>query len=63
MRSPLYKLIFPSTVLDKSAVDHIRTTLGGYRYATAVGSDITGRRDFAPHAGAVRASAAEGRGG
>ena len=42
MRSPLYKLIFPSTVLDKSAVDHIRTTLGGYRYATAVGSDITG---------------------
>jgi hypothetical protein len=42
MRSPLYKQIFPSTVLDKSAVDHIRTTLGGYRYATAVGSDITG---------------------
>jgi hypothetical protein len=42
MRSPLYKLIFPGTVLDKSAVDHIRTTLGGYRYATAVGSDITG---------------------
>ena len=42
MRSPLYKLIFPGTVLDKSAVDHIRTTMGGYRYATAVGSDITG---------------------
>src|SRR5277367_4830314 len=42
MRSPLYKQIFPSTVLDKSAVDHIRTTMGGYRYATAVGSDITG---------------------
>jgi hypothetical protein len=42
MRSPLYKKIFPSTVLDKSAVDHIRTTMGGYRYATAVGSDITG---------------------
>ena len=34
--------IFPKTVLDKSAVDHIRTTMGGYRYATAVGSDITG---------------------
>jgi hypothetical protein len=42
MRSPLYKRIFPGTTLDKSAVDHIRTTLGGYRYATAVGSDITG---------------------
>jgi predicted phage terminase large subunit-like protein len=42
MRSPLYKLLFPGTILDKSAVDHIRTTMGGYRYATAVGSDITG---------------------
>jgi phage terminase large subunit-like protein len=42
MRSPLYKTIFPGTVLDKSAVDHIRTDMGGYRYATAVGSDITG---------------------
>jgi phage terminase large subunit-like protein len=42
MRSPLYKLIFPGTVLDKSAVDYIRTAMGGYRYATAVGSDITG---------------------
>ena len=42
MRSPRYKLLFPGTVLDKSAVDHIRTTMGGYRYAAAVGSDITG---------------------
>jgi hypothetical protein len=42
MRSPRYKQIFPATILDKSAVDHIRTTMGGYRYATAVGSDITG---------------------
>jgi hypothetical protein len=42
MHSPLYKLIFPGTILDKSAVDHIRTTMGVYRYATAVGSDITG---------------------
>ena len=42
MRSLLYKLFFPGTVLDKNAVDHIRTTMGGYRYATAVGSDITG---------------------
>jgi phage terminase large subunit-like protein len=42
MRSPFYKKIFPGAVLDKSAVDYIRTTMGGYRYATAVGSDITG---------------------
>jgi len=42
MRSELYRRVFPSTVLDKTAVDHIRTTKGGYRYATAVGSDITG---------------------
>jgi phage terminase large subunit-like protein len=42
MRSPLYKHIFPRTVLDKTAMDYIRTTKGGYRYATAVGSDITG---------------------
>ena len=42
MRSELYRRIFPKTILDKSAVDHIRTTQGGYRYATAVGSDITG---------------------
>jgi phage terminase large subunit-like protein len=42
MRSPLYKHIFPLTVLDKTAMDYIRTTKGGYRYATAVGSDITG---------------------
>ena len=42
MRSESYRRIFPNTVLDKTAVDHIRTTQGGYRYATAVGSDITG---------------------
>ena len=42
MRSQLYRRIFPGSVLDKIAVDHIRTTKGGYRYATAVGSDITG---------------------
>jgi phage terminase large subunit-like protein len=42
MRSPLYKQIFPQTILDKTAVDHFRTTMGGHRYATAVGSDITG---------------------
>jgi hypothetical protein len=42
MRSEFYPAIFAGAILDKSAVDHIRTTLGGYRYATAVGSDITG---------------------
>jgi predicted phage terminase large subunit-like protein len=40
MRSELYRRIFPNTILDKSAVDHIRTTQGGYRYATdAEGKD------------------------
>ena len=42
MRSELYRRIFPKTILDKSAAGHIRTETGGYRYATAVGSDITG---------------------
>lgn len=42
MQSPVYRRIFPGTVLDKKAVDHIRTTKGGHRYATSVGSDITG---------------------
>lgn len=42
MRSPLYKLIFPGLRLDKQALDYIRTSQGGYRYATAVGSHITG---------------------
>jgi len=42
MMSPLYRRIFPWTVLDKKAVDYIRTTQGGHRYATSVGSDITG---------------------
>jgi predicted phage terminase large subunit-like protein len=42
MRSPLYKKLFPATQLQKSSEDHIRTTKGGYRYATSVGSTITG---------------------
>jgi len=42
MQSPLYRLIFPDVELDKKAVDYIRTTKGGYRYATSIGSDITG---------------------
>lgn len=42
MKSSIYQRIFPGTALDKSAVDYVRTTKGGYRYATSVGSDITG---------------------
>ncbi len=42
MRSALYRTIFPNVRLDKSAVDYIRTPQGGYRYATAVGSHVTG---------------------
>ena len=42
MLSALYARIFPGTILDKRAADHITTTKGGRRYATAVGSDITG---------------------
>ncbi|WP_041300239.1 hypothetical protein [Hyphomicrobium sp. MC1] len=42
MLSPIYGQIFPETVLDKKSEDHIRTTQKGGRYATAVGSDITG---------------------
>ena len=44
MTSFLYKQIFPDTVLEKKAQDHLKTTKGGARYATAVGSDITGFR-------------------
>jgi len=42
MKSETYQRIFPDTVLDKQAVDYVRTAKGGYRYATSVGSDITG---------------------
>ncbi|WP_414463767.1 hypothetical protein [Hyphomicrobium sp. DY-1] len=42
MQSEIYRRIFPETVLDKKSEDHIRTTQKGGRYATAVGSDITG---------------------
>jgi hypothetical protein len=44
MQSPQYRAIFPGTVLDKKAEEWLTTTKGGYRYATAVGSDITGFR-------------------
>ena len=42
MKSPLYRAIFPGTILAKEAQDHIITTKRGYRLATAVGSVITG---------------------
>jgi hypothetical protein len=42
MTSEIYARIFPRTVLDKKAVDYFTTTDGGGRYATAVGSHITG---------------------
>jgi hypothetical protein len=44
MQSPEYRAIFPGTVLDKKAEKSLTTTRGGYRYATAVSSDITGFR-------------------
>ena len=44
MLSPLYRRIFPRTVLKKKAEDMLQTTKGGYRYSTSVGSDITGFR-------------------
>lgn len=42
MQSEAYQTIFPGTWLDKSAVDYLRTTRGGYRYTVAVKSHITG---------------------
>lgn len=44
MLSPVYRAIFPDTVLLKKAENHLSTTKGGYRYATSAGSDITGFR-------------------
>ena len=44
MLSPIYRAIFPSTVLVKKEEHWLATDKGGYRYATAVGSDITGFR-------------------
>jgi hypothetical protein len=42
MQSEIYRRIFPETILDKKAVDYVRTTQQGARYVTSVGSDITG---------------------
>ncbi len=44
MLSPAYRAIFPGTVLVKKEEHWLATSEGGYRYATAVGSDITGFR-------------------
>lgn len=44
MLSPIYRAIFPATILRKKAENWLETTKGGYRYATAVCSDITGFR-------------------
>jgi hypothetical protein len=44
MQSTAYGGIFPGTVLEKQKENWLTTTKGGYRYATAVGSDITGFR-------------------
>ena len=41
MMSRRYQAL-PKNNLDKKAEDHITTTIGGRRSATAVGSDITG---------------------
>jgi hypothetical protein len=44
MQSPLYRTMFPDTVLTKTAEDRLETRQRGSRYATAVGSDIAGFR-------------------
>jgi len=44
LTSAIYNRIFPGTVLEKKAQDHLKTTRGGAQYATSVGSDITGFR-------------------
>jgi hypothetical protein len=44
MMSPLYRLIFPDTVLAKQSEDLLTTTKGGQRLATAVGGTIAGFR-------------------
>ena len=44
MTSPLYRAIFPGTVLAKQSEDLLTTTKGGQRLATAVGGTIAGFR-------------------
>lgn len=45
MRSPLYRRLFPRTILDpkQQSKTEIGTTVGGYRLATSVGGTVTGR--------------------
>lgn len=42
MLTPWYARLFPTTRLDKKAVGHLATTLGGKRYATSVGGPLMG---------------------
>jgi predicted phage terminase large subunit-like protein len=44
MRSPTYAAIFPKAQLASKTppVDFLRTTAGGYRYATSIGGPLTG---------------------
>ena len=42
MLTPWYRRMFPKTLLDRQAVDHLTTTEGGKRYATSVGGTLTG---------------------
>ena len=44
MLSPLYRAIFPNTILQKFAENELETTALGGRYATSVGSEIAGFR-------------------
>lgn len=44
MTSPLYRRIFPKTILAKQAEDLLTTTKGGQRLATAVGGPAAGFR-------------------
>ena len=42
MLTPWYRRLFPVTKLDRQAMGHLATTLGGKRYATSVGGTLTG---------------------
>jgi predicted phage terminase large subunit-like protein len=42
MLAPWYRRLFPATILDKQAIGHLATSVGGKRYATSVGGTLTG---------------------
>jgi hypothetical protein len=44
LQSPLYRAIFPGTILTKTAENFLETSQGGLRYATNVGGEIAGFR-------------------